>query len=102
MYPQASNTNHGPVLVTITAPHCRTHRRRAVVSTLIKVLDSQDVEGRPDPASPWAYLDGNNIVVQVHPGVSSVGAVRKMVRRAIPTARFFSAVPLSVSGLITS
>jgi len=99
---QASTTT-GPVLVTFTAPpNTRTHRRRAAVSTLTRELDSRLVEGRPYPGIPLAYLDGDNIVVQVHPGVSSVGAVKKIVRRAIPKASFFSSVPITASGFAVS
>ena len=100
---QASNTNRVPVLVTFTAPpNTRKHRRRTAVSTLNQELDRLDVEGRSNPASPWAYADGDNIVVQVHPDVSSVGAVKQMVHRAIPRASFVSSVPISVSGLMMS
>lgn len=100
---QASNTNSGPRLVTFTAPpNTRKHRRLAAVSILIKELDSLDIEGRPNPGIPLAYLDGNNIVVQVLPGVSSVGAVKKMIRRAIPRVSYSGAVPMPASAFAMS
>jgi hypothetical protein len=87
MYMPASNSVLTvPVLLTFATPNAKTHRRRAVVSTLNRELDSLDVEGDRYPSSPWASIqDSTNIVVQVWPGVSSIGAVKRRVTRAIPS-----------------
>lgn len=86
-----------PVLLTIAAPRAKTHRREAVVATLIRMLDSSDVEGRTDTSGSWATIRGTDIQVQVWPGVSSIGAIKKVVMGAIPTAKYVSTTPLTTS-----
>lgn len=96
---QASNTNSGVFVTFAAPPNTRTYRRR--VSALIRELDKQAVERRPNPGSPLAYLDGDTVVVPVHPGVISVGAVKQLVLRTFPRASFLM-VPMSASGLMVS
>lgn len=87
----------GPALVTIVTSRTTPHRLEAAVTTLNSTLDRLAADPRPDSTSAWASLgEGNTIQVEVHPGVSTLGAIMQMVTRSVPSARIFSSVPLAV------